>query len=160
MGSRQGAETPYDCGKRVAAAKVSQDTNLLCFFYLASKSTARSTGWMCLPFANIQAFPPVLPFSNGNHCISLLRPLFFVPLFCFFFLCSLFICVFQGEGVSPTGGELSSSHPCRLCQATAPSAAEAQTRLKKNIIGIFNFPVWSWEMKSHHERSLPGAVSR
>lgn len=34
MGSRQAAETPCDCGKRVAAAKVSQDTNLPQFLFI------------------------------------------------------------------------------------------------------------------------------
>lgn len=75
---------------------------------------------------------------------------------------SFFVCFkeFSWRGSFASGGELSTPPPCRLCQVTAPSAAEAWTRLKKNITGIFNFPVWSWEMKSHHERSLPGAVSR
>lgn len=67
---------------------------------------------------------------------------------------------FSWRGSSTKGGELSSPHLCKLSRATAPSAAGAWTRLKKNIMGIFNFPVWSWEMKSHHERSLPGAASR
>lgn len=158
MGSRQGAEIPCDCVKRVAAAKVSQLTPVP--FHLASKSAAFH-GRMCLPFANIQAFPPVLPFSNGNQSISLLRPSSFVPLF-FSSAPSLFVCFKElSWRESFTGrGELSTPPARRLCQVTAPSAAGAWTRLKKNIIGIFNFPVWSWEMKSHHERSLPGAVSR
>lgn len=86
------------------------------------------------------------------------------PLFlCFFSSApSLFVCFkeLSWRGSFTSRGELSTPPVCRLCQVTAPSAAGAWTRLKKNIIGIFNFPVWSWEMKSHHERSLPGAVSR
>lgn len=131
------------------------------FLFILLPNPQRSTGWMCLPFANIQAFPPVLPFSNGNQSISLLRPSSFVPLF-FSSAPSLFVCFkeLSWRGSFTGRGELSTPPARRLCQVTAPSAAGAWTRLKKNIIGIFNFPVWSWEMKSHHERSLPGAVSR
>lgn len=155
------AETPRGCGKRMAAAEVAQDTNLLRFLLNFLPNPQQTTGRMSLPFASSQAFPPVLPFSNDNQSISLLRLLFFVPLF-FPLAPSLFVCFkeFSWRGSFTKGGELSSPHSCKLSRATAPSAAGAWTRLKKNIMGIFNFPVWSWEMKSHHERSLPGAVSR
>lgn len=154
------AETPRGHGKRMAAAEVDQDTNCLRFLLIFLPNPQWTTGRMSLPFASSQAFPPVLPFSYGNQSISLLR--LFSLFLCFSPAPSLFVCFkeFSWRGSFTKGGELSSSHPCKLSQATAPGAAGAWTRLEKNIMGIFNFPVWSWEMKSHHERSLPGAASR
>lgn len=116
---------------------------------------------MCLPFANIQAFPPFCPLAMAIRAF-LCWDLYSLFLSFFSLLSLLFVCFkeFSWRGSLTDGGELSTPHPCKLCRATAPSAAQAWPRLKKNIIGIFNFPVWSWEMKSHHERGLPGAMSR
>lgn len=79
---------------------------------------------MCLPFASSQAFSPVLTFSNGNQSISLLRLLFFVPLFSPLLLL-VFVC-FKGlnrRGSFTKGGELITPHPRKLAEAAAPQCS-------------------------------------
>lgn len=115
--------------------------------------------WVCpLQAAELSNFPQVHPLAEAIRKHFICRDFFCIPLL-FSPAPSSFVCFKEcsRRGNAAEGGGLSSM--CKLSHATAAGAAGAQTRLKNNM-GIFNFLVWSWEMKSHHERSLPGAVRR
>lgn len=149
---------PHVQGDRTALIEVAQDT--ISAFSSSSSNPAVATGMMSLPFASSQTsqLSPGLPFSDGNQKAFICCDFFCIPLL-FSPAPSSFVCFKEcsRRGNAAEGGGLSSM--CKLSHTTAPGAAGAQNRLKKNM-GIFNFLVWSWEMKSRHERSLPGAVRR
>lgn len=152
------AEMPHVQGDRTALVEVAQD--MISGFFSSSSNPAVATRMMSLPFASSQTsqLSPRLPFSDGNQKTFICCDFFCIPLL-FSPAPSSFVCFKEcsRRGNAAEGGGLSSM--CKLSHMTAPGAAGAQTRLKKNT-GIFNFLVWSWEMKSHHERSLPGAARR